>query len=188
MGTYVKKIRWQFLVSMGRWQLHAAKRQHRGRQSPCFSCLMWEAEERCSAWEETERRISLTPHGERQLTTGRDGQYLKTYGTKTLGGKKKDCPHGKTNLSSTRHLEALQILKREMYIKACVYACRYTCQCMYGYIGPLYSCFDDSTLKLNNYFLSSQVSMEPSVKIRVPHNGPKSDYSTFDLSILFLYL
>lgn len=89
-GTYVKKIRWQFLVSAERWQLHVAKRQSRGYpgQRPCLSRLTWEAEERCSSWEAAEWRLSPTPYGDRELRAGSDGQCVKTNNSETLAEKK----------------------------------------------------------------------------------------------------
>lgn len=115
MGTHVKKIGRQFLVS-GEGDcctlLNSTTAAVLG-QRPCFSCLMWEAEEGCSAWDRTEWRIFLTPYGEMQLTTGRNRQYVKTY--------KKIVFMKKQTSSSTWHLIVMQILTTQMLITTCMY-------------------------------------------------------------------
>lgn len=129
-STYVKEIRWQFLVSTERWQLHVAKRQSRGYpgQRPCLSHLTWEAEERCSSWETAERRLSPTPYGERELRAGSDGQYVKTNNSETLAGKKRVRLSLWKKQTYTWHLIVLYIWIRQMCTKAWIYTCRHLSQ------------------------------------------------------------
>lgn len=81
VGTHVKKIGWQLLVSMGGWQLHTAECQNRGCPGAETLLELFDvgAEERCSARDETEWKISPILYGERQLKRGRDGQCVKIY-------------------------------------------------------------------------------------------------------------
>lgn len=130
MGTYVKKIRWQFLVSMGRWQLHSAKRQNRDYPGaePLFELFDVGSRGKVLCLRRNGMEDLPDPIRGKATYNWQGWAICENIQLKKTEKKKKEIVLMEEQTSpSTWHLIVLQILARQTYIKTCMYACRYPC-------------------------------------------------------------